>query len=430
MRRLMTMAAAVGIWGGAAFGAGLKSVTITATNPRDAAVAYAPSVVSVEEIRKIAPDFDPAHFVLQGSDASLNTFPLAKPSGATAVVTIAAQADDLDGDGQADEIAFVLPYAAHEAHKLKLSWGSPDDLKDIKVDFPSFAHARMGKYDGMGWENERIAWRLYNDKRNAVDLFGKRKHELALDFWTKPETKYQNETPLGRDILYNGDAIGPGAIAAWVDDKLVKVAQVDKREPKIRSDGPVRSVIDFTFTGWKVADKNVDLKTRATIWAGEHGFWHELDAKNAQGLQFITSLPVKENVERALKQTPSGVYLTTWGHQVVVEGPKMVPSLPDQLLGMAVLMPGAKEDAVKGLQTKSDDILKIPTTDQNGLTHARFYVAAGWDQEAPDGDKGIDPALQMPEAVKSFEAWQKYLDHMLAQISQPPTVKVAPVGVN
>jgi len=97
---------------------------------------------------------------------------------------------------------------------------------------------------------------------------------------------------------------------------------------------------------------------------------------------------------------------------------------------MAVLMPGAKEDAVKGPQTKSDDILKIPTTDQNGLTHARFYVAAGWDQEAPDGDKGIDASLQMPEAVKSFEAWQKYLDHMLAQISQPPTVKVAPVGVN
>ncbi len=428
MRRLITMAAtaALGIWGGAAPGAGLKSVTITTTNPRDVTVAYAPSVVSVEEIRKVAPDFDPAHFVLTGSDASLNTFPLAKPTAATAVMVIASQVDDLDGDGKADEIAFVLPYAAHEKHNLKLSWGSADDLKDLKVDFPSFAHAHMGKYDGMGWENERIAWRLYNDKRNAVDLFGKRKHELALDFWAKPETKYQNETPLGRDILYNGDAIGPGAIAAWVDGKLVKVAQVDKREPKIRSDGPVRSVIDFTFTGWKVGDKTVDLKTRATIWAGEHGFWHELEAKGADGLQFVTALPVKENVERALKQTPAGVYLTTWGHQVVVEGPKMVPSLPDQLLGMAVLMPGAKEDAVKGPQSKTDDLLVVPAMQRDGTTHGRFYVAAGWDQEAPDDDKGIDASLQMPAAVKSFDAWQKYLNAMMEQLAQPPTVKISP----
>jgi hypothetical protein len=421
----MTMAATLGIWGGAALGAGLKSVTITTTNPRDSAVAYAPSAVSVEEIRKIAPDFDLAHFVITGSDASLNTFPLAKPTGATAVMAIASQADDLDGDGKADEIAFVLPYAAHEKHTLKLSWGSAEDLKDFKADFPSFAHARMGKYDGMGWENERIAWRLYNDKRNAVDLFGKRKHELALDFWTKLETKYQNETPLGRDILYNGDAIGPGAIAAWVDGKLVKVAQVDKREPKIRSDGPVRSVIDFTFTGWKVTEnKTVDLKTRATIWAGEHGFWHELDAKGADGLQFVTALPVKENVERSLKQTPAGVYLTTWGHQVVIEGPQQKPSLPDQVLGMAVLMPGAKGAAVKGPQSKSDDLLLIPVTPKDGTTHARFYVAAGWDQEAPDADAGVDGSLRMPAAVKSFDAWQKYLDNLLEQISTPPTLSI------
>ena len=43
------------------------------------------------------------------------------------------------------------------------------------------------KYEGPGWESETTAWRIYFDKRNAIDLFGKRQPGLYLEsLFAKP----------------------------------------------------------------------------------------------------------------------------------------------------------------------------------------------------------------------------------------------------
>ena len=66
------------------------------------------------------------------------------------------------------------------------------------------------KFDGLAWESEATAWRIYFDKRNAIDVWGKRRPGLYLEMFGAPEYVYHQESPLGRDIYRIGDAIGIG----------------------------------------------------------------------------------------------------------------------------------------------------------------------------------------------------------------------------
>ena len=147
----------------------------------------------------------------------------------------------------------------------------------LRGEYPARTHARFAtKYEGPGWESELTAWRLYFDKRNAIDLFGKRRPGLWLDTFATPGYDYHAEMPIGRDIYRNGDAIGIGSVAAVVDGKVVKVADVAERSHRIVSTGPVRAIVELTYKGWKVAGQELTLVSRFTQWAGERGFWHDV----------------------------------------------------------------------------------------------------------------------------------------------------------
>jgi len=39
---------------------------------------------------------------------------------------------------------------------------------------------KLVAYEGPGWESDRVAYRLYLDGRNAIDIFGKRSPDLVL----------------------------------------------------------------------------------------------------------------------------------------------------------------------------------------------------------------------------------------------------------
>jgi hypothetical protein len=97
------------------------------------------------------------------------------------------------------------------------------------------------KFDGLGWESETTAWRIYFDKRNAIDVWGKRRPGLYLEMFGSPEYVYHWESPFGRDIYRIGDAIGIGAVAALVNGKAERVADVAERKWRIISAGQYES---------------------------------------------------------------------------------------------------------------------------------------------------------------------------------------------
>jgi unsaturated chondroitin disaccharide hydrolase len=420
LRPLCLLTALAGAWAATP----IQTLKLAVTNPSIDMRVAENIVVSVASLRRVAPDFKPGSVIVTATDATT----LDEDARTLYAVELASQADDLDGDAKYDEIAFQIDLKPRQTRIVTISYGDPATIALLRTQYPKRTDAKFAKrYEGPGWESELTAWRLYFDKRNAIDLFGKRRPGLYLDLFGSPEYVYHLESPFGRDIYDIGDAIGPGGVAALVDGKVAKIAEVADRKWRVVTVGPVRSIVEIEYKGWSVAGRTVDVVSRITQWAGEHGFEHRIAITNADGLTFVTGLPKKKEIPLVVSDE-SGV-LATWGHQVVSPGAKaMHVDLTNENLGVAVFVP---KDLAQGvLADESNHFMRVAP--KNGNAH--WYAAAIWDQE---GSSNIDitasdPAswnlggtLSTPPAKRpSRDDFIAYLGSMSARLAQPVIVEL------
>jgi unsaturated chondroitin disaccharide hydrolase len=370
----------------------VKVIKIAVTNPTGVQRTAEDIVLSIAALRKIAPDFAPASAIITTSGAAT----LEEDSKTLETQELPSQVDDLDGDNKADELAFQIDLTPHQTRIVSICYGDQDPIWRLRGDYPQRTNAMFSKkFEGPGWESDRYAWRIYFDARNAIDLYGKRRPSLQLWIYAMPDYGYHDESPEGRDIYDVGDALGLGSVGAWVDGKLVKVAEVKEREWRVISAGPVRSIIELQYAGWSVGGKSVTLRSRITQWAGERGFVHEIFTDDsANGLTFVTGLPRKQGIPAMISaaQGANGVTsLATWGEQVVVPGPKQTAVVPGQNLGLALLTASA---ATVGAGDALNHLVQI------GLSghHASWYTMAAWDQEGTNRRVGVGNSKEMGDA--------------------------------
>ena len=201
----------------------VKAIKLAVTNPAGARRTAEDVVVPVSALRRIAPDFSAAGLIVTSSGART----LEEDSRTLETVEVPSQADDLDGDGKADEIAFQIDLEAHQTRIVTLAYGEQPLMLRIRSKYPQRTNAKFAKrYEGPGWESEETAWRVYFDARNAIDLFGKRRPGLDLDLFASPEYVYHMESGQGRDIYGIGKALGVGGIGALVNGAALPVADV------------------------------------------------------------------------------------------------------------------------------------------------------------------------------------------------------------
>jgi unsaturated chondroitin disaccharide hydrolase len=387
-------------------------------------------VVSVADIKRIAPDFKPGTVIVTTSGAAT----LEEDARALETVELPSQADDLDGDGKYDEVAFQIALGPNQTRIVTIAYGDSATMQRLRSAYVKRAHARFAtKYEGMGWESELAAWRLYLDQRNAIDLYGKRRAGLYLDMFGSPEYDYHEESPYGRDIYKIGEALGIGAVGAVVEGKVIKVADVAERRWRVISDGPVRAIAELEYKGWKVGGRSVDLASRMTQWAGERGFIHQITVKNAEGITLVTGLPRKPGMaETGAEQSPDkqARVLVTWGHQVLKTGAQATESLPDQNLGLALVVPQASSESNRLADDEANHL--APVTLKDGA--AWWYVAAAWDQEGSETMKvSADSAAQRnqsgtfgfpSEAIATREGFSDFVKGLSARLTQPAKVQL------
>ncbi len=404
----------------------IKVIKVAIANQTPVGRAAESVVLRADDLKRIAPDFTPGSTIVTTSDAST----LDEDARVLETTTLASQADDLDGDGKLDEIAFQIPLGPHQTRIVTVTYGDPAAIARLRVAFPvrAYAHFTM-KYEGLGWESEQNAWRLYFDKRNAIDLFGKRRPGLYLDLFAEPEYVYHDESPLGRDIYKVGGALGIGSVGALVDGKPQPVGDVAERTWRIVSTGPVRVIAELGYRGWKVGGQTVDLVSRITQWAGDRGFDHQILARGADGITLVTALPRKSEAPALSPVVEAGrgaLVLATWGHQVVEPGATGVNSLPDQNLGLALVVFGARET---GPADPHNHL--VPLVLRNGQAH--WHVTAAWDQEQSDNLQvnTSDPAKRyegtrvLPRAtVTTEQGFREYLQQLAGDLVSPATVRV------
>lgn len=373
----------------------LKVLKLAISNPRPVALPAADVVIRLADLKRIAPDLQAQSLVVVATNAAT----LEADRAERATEELASQVDDVDGDGKLDELAFQLRLAANQTRIVTVAYGEQAAIMRVKSAYPVRAHAAFREhYEGLGWESERAAWRIYFDQRSAIDLFGKRRDTLALSTFGQAEYDYHRETPLGRDIFKVGNALGIGAMALLDGGKLTRFGAAPRHAWRVAANGPVRALAQVTYTGLATAAGAVDVSSTFTVWAGERGFWHLARLSGASGKAIVVAaLPKKSGTEAAAKAVGGGLALGTWGHQVLAPGAQASESLPDQNLGLGLIVPGA------ALTSRSEDadnyFVRLPLAD--GAASA--YVLGAWDQEGSD-------ALEIGNAAARLEngSWARH----------------------
>jgi quercetin dioxygenase-like cupin family protein len=368
-----------------------KIIQVKVTNP--SRVGRVEDVVlSVADIRHAFPDFNAA-----GAIVIMNT-------ASNGDKDLASQVDDLDGDNQPDELAFQIELQPKETRSVTIAYGAREADPAPRADYPKRTNAKFAQhYDGMGWESETTAWRLYFDKRNAIDLWGKRKAGLYLEMFSAPAYKYQEDSPLGRDIYAVGQSLGAGGVGAWVDGRAIPVAEVSNRKWRIISAGPVRSIVEFTYEGWKAGGRTVTLRSRITQWAGERGYEHNVTLDPAEDFPLVAGITRKPGLEE-LDISPCS--FSIWGPQVVKPGTGATESLPNENLGLAIVVPeghpGCRRDG---------DLSNYVVQPQLKNGAARWYVMAAWDQESAS-------------TVKNAKEFVALVKREMERLAQPATISI------
>jgi unsaturated chondroitin disaccharide hydrolase len=408
----------------------IKVIKLAVTNPTDELRLHENIVLSVAELKRIAPDFKAGDVIVTTSEATT----LAEDARTLQTIELPSQADDLDGDNKYDEIAFQIELKPKQTRIVTIAYGETATMQRLRGDYPKRTAAKFTmKFDGLGWESEANAWRIYFDKRNAIDFFGKRRPGLYLEMFGSPEYVYHWESPLGRDIYRIGDAIGIGAVAALVDGKVVKVSDVAERKWRIISAGPVRVIVELTYKGWKVGGRDVNLTSRMTQWAGKHGFEHRITAEGADGLTFVTGIVRQPGLQESVVQpttTEPALVRAWWGHQVEEEGPPAtaIHMLSDQNLGLAIIAPGRES------KVAADDAINLLVQPQFVNGQASWYVLGVWDQENSDNllmnarsaeNRSRQGSLVLAtDGARTFAAFVELARETARRITQPARVDI------
>jgi hypothetical protein len=402
-----------------------KSIKISVGNTTNFARAAADVVLSIQDLRKLASDFTPGSVMVTCTAAAT----LEEDARIAESVELPSQVDDLDGDNKGDELAFQIDLAPRQTRIVTISYGAPDRILRLRSEYPERTNALFSsKIEGLGWESDRIAFRLYFDPRNDIDIYGKRSRSLQLKLFAAPDYPYHAESPEGRDIFRIGDAIGIGAVAAWVDGKVVKAADVKERKWRIVSIGPVRSIVEIEYRGWNLGRESINLRSRITQWAGEHGFYHAITTDPSPSIEFVTGLTARQGIleKKSLPVNSDSVtWLATWGEQVVAPGPTATEMVLGQNLGLAVLTTGLP---VQFTADPLNDLLRFSIHDGR----ASWYAMAAWDQEdteqrddsAKSGTRFHASLSRLADSISTRAAFLAAVEDQSIRMSRPLKIQI------
>lgn len=240
----------------------------------------------------------------------------------SAVVTAAGREIPSQIDRALGELAFVADVASEAEFRVVFS------SKPAAKSYPARVHAQMWwknpdktlraadtlasdkddmyrklHHHGPAFESEYAAYRIYFDKKQTIDTYGKKlpRLELAQTMW------YPSAEQLAADYGYDNlrvfGSVGVGALKGWDAEKgrMTHIADFKRREARILAKGPVRTVVEMRVEGWRCGGREITMTSRYILYAG-HG---DVRVENriegpAEGLTFTTGVVkmAEQTVER------------------------------------------------------------------------------------------------------------------------------------
>lgn len=347
---------------------------------------------------------------------------------------IPAQQDDVDQDGNWDELAFqiTIPSTSSLVLKLKIT------IKDSVPAFEKKTQAYLGisrekngifqsskneirpkdhiaqsrpmlyQYEGIGWENDKVAFRSYFDDRNGKDIFGKTTSRLILDSIGLPGKDYHQLSDWGMDILKVGNSLGAGALAVCQDTTLYRLGTTDKAEFKLIANGPVRSIIRLKYTGWQAGLNSLNLTEDINIWAGNYYYQSSvfLEGNLIKG-NLVTGIVNLKNLEKnkTISSSDQYEYICSFANQ----------SENHDLLGMGILYSKKNRKRTFDCPAKNN-VSEIGSTYAVELYSslnkpAIFYFFSGWEKSST--------------LFKNEKGFKYYMDQEAVKLYNPSKIKLS-----
>lgn len=235
-------------------------VTVTVTNPDDAARPSETIVLSAAEVQHAVPvkDLRTIHVKDDRSGADLLT-----------------QAVDTNDDGTFDELIFQADLGAREARRFTLTPGARRIPK--KEEFRAYGRFVRERRDDFAWENDKVAHRMYGAAletwaqepltSSAVDVWVKRTPRLVINDWYMVDD-YHRDLGEGADLYSAGKTRGCGGSGIWKDGRLYTSANF--RDSRVLANGPIRVMFELRYEPWDAGGTKVTETKRITLDAGHH----------------------------------------------------------------------------------------------------------------------------------------------------------------
>ncbi len=163
-----------------------------------------------------------------------------------------ALAGATSADAQTD--AYIKLNDKAGKHPRVLSISFPGDADNLDMYNSIYGH-------GAVIENPWVAYRIYMDNRQSLDLYVKQTPQIELDvtgFYTTPE---QLSDGYGCDVLWAGKSIAAGSFRGWRDRKLFTIDDVSERSQTVIS--PDSVVV--TDKGWRFNGHDIDMTQTYTV---------------------------------------------------------------------------------------------------------------------------------------------------------------------
>ena len=344
---------------------------------------------------------------------------------------IPCQLDDLNQDDQYDELCFLADLKGKERKLYKVTYYDEGDprpyparvyaemlMRNDKVkeknrhdNFIESITARgdcansynLQHHHGVDFESELNGIRIYFDKRQTLDLYGKFKKRLELrdtQFYTSSEQKNQN---YGDDVLWVGNTFGLGAFRGWDGKEPTMIDPVRSRTQRVISYGPLRTIVEIVDRGWKASStlSPINMTLRYTQYAGHRDT--DVDVffdKDVSDYRFSTGIiDIKGSEEYSDKQGLRGCWGTDYPSTDTVNWKR-------ETLGLGILipqkniaeeLPGGKDRLVQG-----QNYTFVVKTNGNHMSYKVVYSSANEEF-----------------GFHSAQEWFKFLREWKREIEQP-----------
>ncbi len=337
---------------------------------------------------------------------------------------IFAQYDDLDHDGTTDEIAFLVDLKAGEKKRLYVRTLPKDQprpnfpkevfaqmLRKVKVgnteslDFVTEASSEKDDmynqmyHHGVAFETDLIAYRLYFDKKQTVDVYGKIKPQLEIAQSRWYPTDAQLAVGFGDDILKVGSSVGVGTFKGWDGSQATHFEQMSRRTQRVVATGNLRNIVEIDVEGWQYGNEKIDVAVRYTQYARHRDVQVDVLFKTPLQAEHTFATGVQRMPEETF-HTDNGGLAGIWGTDYPVND---TVKYAKQTVGLGVFVP--TEFVQKQVEDKRNHLVLM-----DSAGNIRYYLTA--------------TALKEKKGFKNAETFFKYLEMWKKELQNPVKVSI------